>query len=61
MPQNPHLASPRRRRSPPLIASCQLPGVIWLMIGPVAVQIIVVWAWGVEPRDRGLEDVAAKA
>jgi putative MFS transporter len=26
------------------------------------VQIVVVWAWGVEPRNRGLEDVAtAKA
>jgi MFS transporter, putative metabolite:H+ symporter len=28
----------------------------------VLVQIVVVWAWGVEPRNRGLEDVAtAKA
>jgi putative MFS transporter len=27
----------------------------------VVVQIVVVWAWGVEPRHRGLEDVAAKA
>ena len=45
-----------------LIASYQLPGVIWLMIGLVVVQIVVVWAWGVEPRNRGLEDVAiAKA
>jgi putative MFS transporter len=26
------------------------------------VQIVVVWAWGVEPRNRGLEEVAtAKA
>jgi MFS transporter, putative metabolite:H+ symporter len=26
------------------------------------VQILVVWAWGVEPRNRGLEEVAkAKA
>jgi MFS transporter, putative metabolite:H+ symporter len=24
------------------------------------VQILVVWAWGVEPRNRGLEDVATK-
>jgi MFS transporter, putative metabolite:H+ symporter len=31
------------------------------MIGLVVVQIVVVWAWGVEPRNRGLEDVAAKA
>ena len=45
---------------------CTLPltgaGVVWLMIGLVVVQMIVVWAWGVEPRNRGLEDVAkAKA
>jgi putative MFS transporter len=44
-----------------LIASSGLPGVIWLMIGLVVVQILVVWAWGVEPRNRGLEDVATKA
>ena len=45
-----------------LIASSGLPGVIWLMIGLVVVQILVVWAWGVEPRNRGLEEVAvAKA
>jgi len=43
-----------------LIASYGVPGVIWLMIGVVVVQILVVWAWGVEPRNRGLEDVAAK-
>jgi putative MFS transporter len=45
-----------------LMTSYQLPGVIWLMIGLVVIQIVVVWAWGVEPRNRGLEDVAtAKA
>jgi putative MFS transporter len=45
-----------------LMASYQLPGVVWLMIGLVVVQIVVVWAWGVEPRNRALEDVAtAKA
>src|SRR5215475_6801252 len=44
-----------------LIASYGLPGVIWLMIAVVVIQIVVVWAWGVEPRNRGLEDVAAKA
>ncbi len=44
-----------------LMGSSGLPGVIWLMIGLVIVQILVVWAWGVEPRNRGLEDVAAKA
>jgi MFS transporter, putative metabolite:H+ symporter len=43
-----------------LMASYKLPGVVWLMIGLVVVQIIVVWAWGVEPRNRGLEDVAAE-
>src|ERR1700712_359108 len=41
-----------------LMTSYQLPGVVWLMIGLVVVQIVVVWAWGVEPRNRGLEDVA---
>jgi putative MFS transporter len=41
-----------------LMASSGLPGVIWLMIGLVVVQILVVWAWGVEPRNRGLEEVA---
>jgi MFS transporter, putative metabolite:H+ symporter len=44
-----------------LMTSSGLPGVVWLMIGLVVVQIVVVWAWGVEPRNRGLEDVAAKA
>ena len=41
-----------------LMASYQLPGVLWLMIGLVVVQIVVVWVWGVEPRNRGLEEVA---
>jgi len=45
-----------------LMASYKLPGVVWLMIALVVIQIVVVWAWGVEPRNRGLEDVAtAKA
>jgi MFS transporter, putative metabolite:H+ symporter len=44
-----------------LMASYQLPGVIWLMIGLVVVQIVVVWTWGVEPRNRGLEEVAGAA
>src|SRR3982075_2562643 len=44
-----------------LMASYQLPGVVWLMIGLVVVQIVVVWAWGVEPRNRALEDVATAA
>jgi putative MFS transporter len=42
-----------------LMASYKLPGVVWLMIGLVIIQIVVVWVWGVEPRNRGLEDVAA--
>jgi MFS transporter, putative metabolite:H+ symporter len=44
-----------------LMASYQLPGVLWLMIGLVIIQIVVVWAWGVEPRNRGLEEVATAA
>jgi putative MFS transporter len=44
-----------------LMASYQLPGVVWLMIGLVVIQIVAVWAWGVEPRNRGLEDVAGTA
>jgi putative MFS transporter len=44
-----------------LMGSYGLPGVIWLMIGLVVIQILVVWAWGVEPRNRGLEEIAAKA
>jgi len=43
-----------------LMTSYKLPGVVWLMIGLVVVQIVVVWAWGVEPRNRGLEEVTAK-
>jgi putative MFS transporter len=27
----------------------------------VVIQIVVVWAWGVEPRNRGLEEVAGAA
>ena len=44
-----------------LMASYKLPGVIGLMIALLIVQIIVVWAWGVETRDRPLENVAAAA
>jgi putative MFS transporter len=40
-----------------LMTTYQLPGVIWLMIGLVLIQIVVVWAWGVEPNQRSLEDV----
>ena len=38
-----------------------MPGVLGLMIALVVVQIIVVWAWGIETRQRVLEDVAAAA
>src|ERR1700720_3679257 len=38
-----------------------MPGVLGLMIALVGVQIIVVWAWGIESRQRVLEDVAALA
>ena len=41
-----------------LMANYALPGVVWLMIGLVVIQIVVVYLWGVEPRNRGLEDVA---
>jgi len=44
-----------------LMTTYQLPGVIWLMIGLVIVQIVVVWAWGVEPAQRSLEDVEQAA
>jgi putative MFS transporter len=40
-----------------LMTNYQLPGVVWLMIGLVLVQIAVVWVWGVEPNQRSLEDV----
>ena len=44
-----------------LMVHYKLPGVIWLMIGLLAVQIVVVLVWGVEPRNRALEDVATAA
>jgi putative MFS transporter len=40
-----------------LMAQYKLPGVISLMIGLLVVQIALVWAWGVEPAQRRLEDV----
>jgi putative MFS transporter len=40
-----------------LMTAYQLPGVIGLMIGLLVVQIIVVWAWGVEPAKRPLEEL----
>jgi putative MFS transporter len=41
-----------------LMVRYHLPGVVGLMIVLLVVQIIVVWAWGVEPRNRALEEVA---
>ena len=40
-----------------LMASSGLPGVLWLMIGLVVVQILAVYFWGVEPAKRSLEGV----
>jgi putative MFS transporter len=44
-----------------LMVSYQLPGVIWLMIGLLLVQIGLVFFWGVEPNQRSLESVEAEA
>jgi MFS transporter, putative metabolite:H+ symporter len=44
-----------------LMTTYQLPGVIWLMIALVLIQILVVWAWGVEPARRSLESVEPSA
>jgi putative MFS transporter len=44
-----------------LMTTYQLPGVIWLMIALVLIQILVVWAWGVEPAQRSLESVEPAA
>jgi putative MFS transporter len=43
-----------------LMVHYKLPGVLWLMIALLVVQIVVVYVWGVEPRNRALEDVAAQ-
>ncbi len=44
-----------------LMTHYQLPGVMGFMIALVFVQILLVWAWGVEPRNRPLETVTTKA
>jgi putative MFS transporter len=44
-----------------LMVNYGLPGVIWLMIGLVAVQIVAVYAWGVEPAGRPLEGLDPEA
>ena len=43
-----------------LMASYQLPGVVWLMIGLVVIQIVAVYFWGVEPARRSLEGLEPK-
>jgi len=43
-----------------LIVNYQLPGVVWLMIGLVVIQIIAVYFWGVEPARRPLEGLDPK-
>jgi putative MFS transporter len=37
-----------------------LPGVVWLMIGLVVIQIVAVFLWGVEPAKRSLEGLDPK-
>ncbi len=44
-----------------LATNYKMPGVLALMIALVLVQIVVVWAWGVEPRQQSLEALAAPA
>jgi putative MFS transporter len=44
-----------------LATNYKMPGVMALMVGLVIVQIVVVWAWGVEPAKRPLEDLATAA
>ena len=39
----------------------RLPGVIWLMIALLAVQVVAVYFWGVEPARRPPEGLDAKA
>jgi MFS transporter, putative metabolite:H+ symporter len=43
-----------------LMVNYQLPGVVWLLIGLLIVQIIVVYLWGVEPAKRSLETLDPK-
>jgi putative MFS transporter len=44
-----------------LMTHYKLPGVIGLMIALIVVQIVTVWVWGVEPRQRSLESLEAPA
>ena len=43
-----------------LMVNFGLPGVVWLMIGLVIVQIAAVYFWGVEPARRSLEGLDPK-
>jgi MFS transporter, putative metabolite:H+ symporter len=43
----------------PLFTNYGVTGVLALMIGLLVLQIIAVAAWGIEPKGRGLEDVAS--
>jgi putative MFS transporter len=43
-----------------LMVNYGLPGVIWLMIGLVVIQIVAVYFWGVEPAKRSLETLDPK-
>jgi MFS transporter, putative metabolite:H+ symporter len=41
-----------------LMQNYRLPGVTGMMIALLVVQIFAVWLWGIEPRQRALEDLA---
>jgi MFS transporter, putative metabolite:H+ symporter len=43
-----------------LMVNYALPGVVWLMIGLVVLQMIAVFFWGVEPAKRSLEGLDPK-
>jgi putative MFS transporter len=40
-----------------LFQNYKVGGVLALMIGLLVIQIVAVWAWGVEPRQRALEEL----
>ena len=44
-----------------LMVNYKLPGVIWLMIALLIIQIAAVYFWGVEPAQRSLEGLDSKA
>jgi MFS transporter, putative metabolite:H+ symporter len=44
-----------------LFQAYKIPGVLALMVGLLLIQIVAVAVWGVEPRQRTLEDVSARA